>query len=288
MNDAQFYEKNENESVLCQLCPNACVIAAGRIGRCGVRKNEEGTLEAIGYGKVSSLALDPIEKKPLYRFHPGSMILSLGGYGCNLNCPFCQNYDISHEYGTQWESGRSVSAQQVIELAQQARAEGNIGVAYTYNEPLVGYEFVSDCTQLVADAGLANVLVTNGYINQDPLLEILPRIDAMNVDLKGFSEAFYRKLGGHLEPVRKTIEAVFEHCHLEITTLVVPGENDSLDEMDAQARWIASLDPQIPLHLTRFFPRYKYADKSPTSRESLFKLRDVARQHLAHVYVGNI
>ena len=242
----------------------------------------------MGYGAVSSLALDPIEKKPLYRFYPGSTIVSLGGFGCNLRCPFCQNCEISHEYDHDLNDVRTLSPDEVVALAKQTVANDNIGVAYTYNEPLVGYEFVSDCARLVHQAGLKNVLVTNGYIDHDPLVELLPVIDAMNIDLKGFSERFYRKLGGSLTPVKEAIELAYTTCHLEVTTLVIPDENDSAEEMEALSSWLGALDPSIPLHLSRFFPRYRYADREPTPLGTLSDLRKIAQEHLQYVSVGNV
>ena len=274
-------------NVLCEICPHGCQIEEGHTGFCGARGNRGGQVTAVNYGKVTSLALDPIEKKPLHRYMPGSHILSVGSYGCNLRCPYCQNCVISMADGSTAET-HEFSPEQLIEQALTLRRRGNIGIAYTYNEPLIGYEFVYDCAVLAHQHGLKNVLVTNGYICEKPLKEILPMIDAMNIDLKGFTEGFYKKLSGDLETVKRTIALSSEHCHIEVTTLVIPGENDGADEMAALSKWLGGVKPDIPLHLSRFFPRYQYADRSPTPPETLYRLRDIAKEHLNDVYLGNI
>ena len=235
---------------------------------------------AAHYGLVSSLALDPIEKKPLRRFYPGSMILSLGGYGCNLRCPFCQNHSISLEYDR--EGGELLTPAAVCDLALSTVPQGNIGLAYTYNEPLINYEFVHDCAKLIHAAGLKNVLVTNGYINREPLLALMPYIDAMNIDLKAFSEDFYARLGGRMTPVLETLRLAHEHCHVEVTTLVIEGENDG--DIEQIASWLADISPDIPLHLTPFYPRYQYMGKAATHPQTLQRLRAVAGERLNYVY----
>ena len=320
MREAMYWSVADKEAVRCGLCPHRCIIAEGAEGICGVRVNRGGTLFAAGYGRLSSVALDPIEKKPLYLFHPGMRILSVGGYGCNFRCPFCQNYEISTEWARDHEFGvpdanyiddkdrnetqqadrkarkgsggavntgkNRITPESVESLALQTVQNGNIGVAYTYNEPLTGYEFLYDCAKLIRSAGLNNVIVTNGYINDEPLEALLPLIDAMNIDLKGFTESFYHKIGGGLEDVKKTIARSNSSCHVEVTTLVLPGENE--DDTEELAKWLASVDPDIPLHLTRFFPRYRYADKEPTPRETVFKLCDTAGKYLNNVFAGNM
>ena len=288
MNEAMFWHEAENGLVKCVLCPHSCKIPEGSAGLCGVRRNFDGKLYAESYGKVSTVALDPIEKKPLYLFHPGKRVLSIGGFGCNLRCPFCQNSDISLEYATAWQDAETLMPKDIAALAVETIPRGNIGVAYTYNEPLIGYEFVRDCARLVREAGVCNVLVTNGYINREPLEALLPLMDAMNIDLKGFTQGFYKKLGGDLEAVKGTIALACQHCHVEITTLVIPGENDSEEEIAALAKWIASLDPEIPLHLTRFFPRFKFAGRAATPREMIFRLSEVAGRYLKNVFAGNM
>lgn len=271
-------------SARCGICPHDCLIPPGGKGFCGVRENRGGRIVYSSYGKVSAIALDPIEKKPLYMYRPGTRILSVGGFGCNLRCPFCQNSDISMEYDL--SAAKTVTPEQISALAEKTVAEGNIGVAYTYNEPLIGYEFVYDCARLVHGAGLSNVLVTNGYINREPLESLLPYIDAMNIDLKAFSESFYSKLGGGLETVRNTIALSQEHCHAEVTTLVIPGENEG--DIEELARWLASVSPDIPLHLSRFFPRYKYGDRTPTPRDTIYQLAETAKRYLNNVFCGNM
>ena len=274
----------------CQVCIHNCVLAPGQTGLCGARKNEGGEIICDNYGLITSIALDPIEKKPLQDFHPGSMILSVGSYGCNLRCPFCQNHEISMV-----DSGVSeteyVSPRQLADTAllwkEQKRA-GNIGVAYTYNEPLVGWEYVRDTARLVREYGMVNVLVTNGTASQKVLEELLPWIDAMNIDLKGFREEYYRKLGGDLETVKAFITRAAESCHVELTTLIVPGENDSPEEMEAQAKWISGLNSAIPLHITRFFPQYRMKDRKATDVNQLYRLAQTAGRYLERVYVGNV
>lgn len=272
---------------LCNICPHACSIEEGRTGFCGARSNVGGKITAANYGKITAIALDPIEKKPLRRFIPGSFILSVGSYGCNLRCPFCQNCDISMADGNSAVT-YDMTPEQLVDKALQLLPSGNIGIAYTYNEPLIGYEFVFDCAALAHKRGLKNVLVTNGYICEKPFLDILPFIDAMNIDLKGFTETFYKKLSGDLETVKTTIAHAAKSCHVEVTTLVIPKENDSTEEMASLSKWLGAVSPDIPLHLSRFFPRFKYADKEPTPPETLYKLRDIAKQHLKYVYLGNI
>ena len=276
----------QKREAVCPVCPHHCLLAEGQTGRCRARKNREGKIVSINYGKLTSLMLDPIEKKPLRRFFPGSRILSVGSFGCNLACPFCQNYEISMADSGQahWQE---VTPEALAGLAQEYQSYGNIGVAFTYNEPLVGYEFVRDTARLVRERGMKNVLVTNGCAEPLVLEELLPYVDAMNIDLKGFTGEWYEKLGGDLETVKRFIARAAQDCHVELTTLIVPGENDSEEEMDREARWIASLDWEIPLHVTRFFPQYRMADKVPTPVERVYRLRNTAAQWLRYVYVGN-
>lgn len=240
---------------ICQVCMHHCTLAPGQTGLCRARKNEGGEIVCENYGWITSLALDPIEKKTLYDFHPGSMVLSVGSYGCNLRCPFCQNHEISMTDGKSLDA-EQISPEELADLAflwKEQKKAGNIGVAFTYNEPLVGWEFVRDTARLVRERGMLNVLVTNGTASLAVLEELLPLIDAMNIDLKGFREDYYRKLGGDLETVKAFITRAQKSCHVELTTLIVPGENDFLEDMEVQARWISGLNPAIPLHITRFF-----------------------------------
>lgn len=239
----------------------------------------------MNYGKVSSFAMDPVEKKPLHRFHPGSFLLSAGSFGCNLKCSFCQNWTISHENPETVE----VSPRFIVDEALKYRDKGCIGIAYTYNEPMIWYEFVYDTSKAAREAGLKNVLVTNGFVNREPLEEILPFIDAMNIDVKAFTAKFYKDVcKAALDDVKRTVEISAAKCHVELTTLVIPGLNDSIEEIGAIARWIAGIDPEIPLHLSRFFPNYLMRDKPATPRETLEKARDEARKHLKYVYLGNV
>ena len=275
---------------ICQVCIHHCALEPGQTGLCGARKNEGGEILCENYGQITSLALDPIEKKPLRDFHQGSMILSVGSYGCNLRCPFCQNHEISMA-GRETSDAEYVSPGQLADMAliwKKQKKAGNIGVAYTYNEPLVGWEFVRDTALMVREYGMLNVLVTNGTASQKVLEELLPLIDAMNIDLKGFREEYYRKLGGDLETVKAFIARAVESCHVELTTLIVPGENDSPEDMEAQAKWISGLCPQIPLHITRFFPQYHMRDKEATDVGQLYRLARTAGKYLEKVYVGNV
>ena len=286
---------------VCPVCPHHCSLKERQYGRCRARKNEKGTIICVNYGKITALALDPVEKKPLRHFFPGSMILSAGSYGCNLSCPFCQNYQISMAGSEEKEAAdyvtdeaaagvpdfREMSPEELAELAEDLRGRGNIGVAFTYNEPLVGYEFVRDTARLVRRRGMKNVLVTNGTGEIPVLEELLPCIDAMNIDLKGFTQDYYRKLGGDLDTVKAFIKRAAQVCHVELTTLIVPGENDSLEEMERQAGWIAAVDPDIVLHVTRFFPQYRMKDRNATDVKTIYRLRDAAGKYLKHVYTGN-
>ena len=271
----------------CDLCFHACQLAEGQIGFCRARRNVSGIIKLIDYGRVTSVALDPIEKKPLKHFFPGKMILSIGGYGCNLRCPFCQNFSISIS-GDKTARTSPLAPQEVLALAQQYQTKGNIGVAFTYNEPLIAFEYIFDTAKLVHEAGMKNVLVTNGTISEEPLLRLLPYIDAMNIDLKGFTQAFYDKLQGDLASVKHTIELAAKQCHVEITTLIIPGENDNDDDMREEAQWLARIDPAMPLHLSRFFPHYLWIDKPATPIETLIRLQKIASVYLKHVYLGNV
>lgn len=270
----------------CQVCMHHCKLKPGQWGLCRARKNAEGEIVCESYGQVSSLALDPIRKKPLNRFYPGSNILSVGSFGCNLRCPFCQNYEISMVKPEALEDNY-LSPQELADIALQCREKGNIGVAFTYNEPLVGWEYVLDTAKLVRGRGMKNVLVTNGTASPEILKKLLPYIDAMNIDLKGFSEQYYIKLGGSLSAVKEFIVQAAAGSHVELTTLVVPGENDSITEMEEEARWIASVDKEIPLHVSRFFPRYRMQDRRATEVERVHALAATAGKYLKYVYTGN-
>lgn len=309
----------------CDVCCHQCVLDEGQTGACGARRNVRGTVIASNYGRLTSLALDPIEKKPLARFHPGSKILSVGSYGCSLRCPFCQNYQIASAREksvpgaqggvfsddnnpsggtcapapvTYREGNRErildtavYTPEELCALALDLRERGNIGIAFTYNEPLVGWEFVRDTARLFHEQGMRTVMVSNGMASRKVLRELLPYIDAMNIDLKGFTEGFYRDfLGGDLEMVKDFIAEAAEECHLELTKLIIPDHNDSESEMREMTAWIASLcggrGREIPLHVSRYFPRYKW-NAPPTRVDTVYRLAQVARETLKYVYTGN-
>lgn len=263
-----------------------CRLKPGQWGICRARKNENGEIVCKNYGQVSSLALDPIEKKPLRRFYPGSKILSVGSFGCNLRCPFCQNHEISM-VRPEISEDHYLSPEELTDIAVKCQEKGNIGVAFTYNEPLVGWEYVLDTATLVKNAGMKNVLVTNGTASPEIQEQLLPYIDAMNIDLKGFREEYYSKLGGDFSIVKEFIAKAAARCYVELTTLIVPEENDNIQEMEEEARWIASLDRDIPLHISRFFPRYQMANKEATRVETVYELAETARRYLKYVYTGN-
>ena len=280
---ARYWRSLDDETVECLLCPWHCRIKPAATGRCGVRENRDGNLYAINYGQNTSVALDPIEKKPLYHFHPGAEILSVGSFGCNLTCRFCQNWQISHGR----PPTRYMSPRELAELAVEHASRGNIGIAYTYNEPIVSFEYVMDTAALVAEAGLSNVMVTNGIIEPEPLEELLPLIDAMNVDIKSMDDDFYKRLcGGRAMPPRATVERAITQCHVEITNLLIPGENDSDDQIQALVNWAASLSPDLPLHLSAYHPAHEF-NAPPTPVETLNRAFDIASSKLHFVYVGN-
>ena len=284
MNPALFFEKAEDKRVVCHLCPHDCRIAPGKKGVCRVRENEQGDLYSLNYGKVASWGLDPIEKKPLYNFHPGSLIFSAGTVGCNFHCEFCQNWEIA-----QGEPPLSdVSARQLVRVS--AAEERSVGIAYTYSEPLMWYEFVRECSQLAQEKGLKNVLVTNGFINEEPLKELLPYVDAFNIDVKGFTNDFYRRVvKGRYEPVLDTVKAAHDYgCHVELTTLLIPGLNDSEQEIEELTDWVAAeLSTDVPLHFSRYYPSYKMKLAS-TPVETLERAYEIASRKLNYVYLGNI
>ena len=282
--EALYYDNLESGKVKCRLCPHNCTIEEGKFGICKTRTAQGCKLYTTIYGEVSAIAMDPIEKKPLYHFFPRSSILSIGTVGCSFKCQFCQNYHISQNpnYPTDFYSPE--------EIAELALNKSSIGVAYTYSEPLIWYEYVYDTGIEARKRGLKNVFVTNGYINQEPLLELLKYADAFNIDLKSFNKDFYRKvIGGKLEPVLETIEEVSRHpeIDLEVTTLVIPGYNDSDKEMDEITDFLASLNKDIPYHLSAYYPAYKFK-APPTPVETLERLKEIAERKLNYVYLGNV
>ena len=275
-----------NERILCPVCPRKCRLAPGERGVCGARINLNGKIVQESYGAVTAIALDPIEKKPLRMYKPGSTILSVGSYGCNLRCSFCQNYHISMIRENPVHN--KMSPEMLVKEAEKYKMLGNIGLAYTYNEPLIGYEFVRDCANLIKLAGMDNVVVTNGYINEEPFLKLLSLIDAFNIDLKAYNQIFYRKIGGDLETVKNTIALATEKAHVEVTCLIIEGENDDEEEIRQMAHWISSINPAIPLHLSRFFPAYKMMDKNATRAGTIKRLAAIAGEYLPNVFLGNI
>ncbi|QTA37235.1 AmmeMemoRadiSam system radical SAM enzyme [Thermosipho ferrireducens] len=278
---ATFFDE-KGDKVVCNLCPNHCVLGDNEVGVCKVRYSEDGILYTKNYGDISSIAMDPIEKKPLYHFKPGTKILSIGTWGCNFKCGFCQNWEISQEK----PPIKVVTPQQIVDIAVSRNSSG---IAYTYSEPIVWYEFVLDTSRLAVKNGLYNVLITNGYIELEPLKLLIQNIHAMNIDLKGSNKDFYRKeCGGDYESVLKVIEyAIKSGVWVEVTTLVIPGKNDNEEELINEFKALSDINKDIPLHLSRYFPSYNY-DISPTSIEKLERLYDVAKEFLNYVYIGNI
>ena len=271
---------------VCNVCFRHCDIPEGKTGACKARGCKDGKVVPVNYGRYTALALDPIEKKPLARFCPGSNILSYGSYGCNLFCPFCQNCDISRSDGSEFEE--VITPEKLAELAEKYKVRGNIGIAFTYNEPLVCYEFIEDTAKLVKSKGMKNVIVTNGTAELAVLERIIPYIDAMNVDIKSFSETTYREvLGGDLNMTRSFIKRAVKDCHVELTMLIVPGMNDTEKEMREVSSWIAGMSDEIPFHISRFFPRHKMNDRMPTDVAKVYALADIAREKLKYVYTGN-
>lgn len=284
MKTAKFWTQAGKGQVQCKLCPHGCIVGEGETGLCRVREARGGELLALGYGLLSSAGMDPIEKKPLYHFFPGKMIFSIGGWGCNFRCDFCQNWTISQQIVME---SRRHSPEDVVARASDS---GSAGIAYTYNEPLVGYEFVEACARLARSEGLVNVLVTNGFIRSDPAAELLPLIDALNIDIKSMDEAFYREqCGGALAPVLAFAkQAQVMGCHLEVTTLLIPGLNDSADGIDRLATWInENLGETTPLHLSAYHPQHKL-NIPATPLSVLEHAYRICRKKLSHVYLGNV
>ncbi len=288
MKEAKYYRIiNQKEKKLqCNLCPHNCLLEENQTGKCLVRKNINAKLYCLTYNLVSSIAIDPIEKKPLYHFYPGKKILSIGSYGCNFKCGFCQNWEISQ---TSLEENfiQKISSKQLLEIAK--RYKDNIGISYTYNEPLINFEFVLETAKIFHQEGYKNVLVTNGFINKEPLLELIHYIDAANIDLKSFNPNFYKQIcDGNLNFVLQTIELMFkEKKHIEITTLVIPKNNDSEKEIVDIINYVSNLSKEIPLHFSRYYPMYKFKEET-TPIETLLRCYNLAKQKLYNVYLGNI
>lgn len=283
MREALYYETLADRRIKCLLCPHYCVIAIEKTGFCGVRKNMKGKLYSLIYGEITSIALDPIEKKPLYHWHPGEFILSIGTKGCNFKCGFCQNWGISQDLICPTES---TTAEYLI---KEAKRLNSFGIAYTYNEPFIWYEFILDTAKKIKLEGLENVLVTNGYINLEPLEELLPYIDAANIDLKSIEDSFYRETcKGDLNTVLEAIKKIYRSCHIEITNLVIPTLNDKEENFIKLVDWIyENLGDSVPLHFSRYFPSYKF-NISSTPIETLKKAEEIAKKKLKYVYLGNV
>ncbi len=285
--EALYYSKVKGK-IKCSLCPHNCLIKEGTSGICKVRENEEGTLYARSYGNLSALNFDPIEKKPLYHFYPGSQILSLGSVGCNMRCKCCQNWQISQANMDDFPYENHYTVSKIVDIARSRSR--NIGVAYTYNEPTVWYEYVLNVSKEIHDAGMKNVMVSNGFINEEPLVELFKYMDAFNIDLKAFNNRFYKDVtGAGLEPVKHALKVIAGHKkHLEITNLVIPTQNDQEEEFRDMVSWISGeLGKNTVLHLSRYYPMYKMNIPS-TDADTLSKLYQIAKKKLNYVYVGNI
>jgi len=277
---AQFYQQDDRDFLKCELCPHNCKIAENKTGICKVRKNIEGKLYSLNYGKVSALGIDPVEKKPLYHFYPQAEVLSVGSWGCNMACSFCQNWQISQ----QKPNLRDLKPAEIVELAIEKEVDL---LAYTYSEPTVFYEYMFKTAEIAAEKGLKNIMVSNGFINQKPLKKLLPYLDAANIDLKAFNNDFYKKqCNGGLEAVKRTIKMMAEEIHLEITTLIVTDLNDDLAELEALFSWLAEINRELPLHLSRYHPAYKLNNPA-TDLELMKKAYKKAKKYLDHVYLGN-
>lgn len=288
--DYGLSKRNEEGRAVCLLCPHHCALEEGQMGLCRARKTQDGKVLPMAYGEISVLALDPIEKKPLRHFFPGTKILSVGMFGCNMRCRVCQNYAISMQQAGEEGQGKYYAPREIADLAVKLRNEplGNLGMAFTYNEPLIAYEFLMETAPLLRERDLKLVLVTNGMIAEKPLRKLLPYVDAMNIDLKAWDEMAYRFFVGKIDDIRETIKLAVAQTHVEITTLLIPDFNDHEEEMDAEARWLASLSRDIPLHVTRYFPNYPTEGNQPTSIEKVKRFANIARRHLRYVYEGNI
>lgn len=280
--EADYYKKLDDGRVKCLLCPHLCTIREGEKGECRVRENRRGKLISMSYGNTVTTNLDPIEKKPLYHFMPGNLILSVGPNGCTLKCRNCQNWSISQEDAPI----RYFSPQDLVDMTSRG---GSVGVAFTYTEPLLYFEYMKDVIPLLKERGKKSVVVTNGYLNKKPAREIASLVDGFNVDLKSMSDDFYRKwCDGSVEPVKEFIKLAYEESHLEVTNLLIPSLNDSPEDVEGMAKWLSGISPDIPFHISRFFPHYQMNDLPPTPRKSLEDAYQIASNYLNFVYVGNI
>lgn len=290
MKEAMLYSTLPEKKVSCFLCNHRCQIADSKFGICGVRQNREGKLYTHVYGEVIAAHVDPIEKKPLYHFLPGTTSFSIATIGCNFRCPFCQNWQISQ---TSKRKEEGLSGQKLLpeDVVHAAKNYGCQSISYTYTEPTIFFEYAYDTAELAKKEGLANVFVTNGYMTAEALETINPYLDACNVDLKSFREEFYKEIcKGHLQPVLDSIRLMKKlNIWVEVTTLVVPDENDGEEELRNIARFIAETDPEIPWHISRFHPNYKYTDTRATPLETLRNACSIGRKEgLRYIYVGNV
>ncbi len=287
--EAMFYKQLEGKKVKCQICPKHCVVGEGERGFCGNKENRGGKYYTLVYGKAAALNIDPIEKKPLFHFLPGSRAFSIGTAGCNFDCKNCQNWEISQVRPEQIDHPITLPPETIVSKAPEYGAEV---IAYTYNEPTVFYEYMHDTAKLARRHGLRSVMISNGYMNREPMLKLAPYLDAVKVDLKGFTDEFYRKYAlGTLEPVKETIKRVKALGKwLEIVCLVLPGLSDDLDRIAEMADWInRAVGPEVPVHFSRFGPAYRMKKLPPTPVSTLEKCRAVARrQGLKYVYIGNV
>ena len=288
MKEALYYQKKDNGLLECNLCAHNCQISEGNYGICKSRKNIDSKLFSENYGKICSIASDPIEKKPLYHYHSGKYILSIGSVACNMKCDFCQNWEISQSNVNEYFYLRKYQPQQIVDKAKLTK--NNIGIAYTYNEPTIWYEFMLDTAKIATENGLKNVMVTNGYINPKPLKELCNFIDAFNVDLKSFDSSFYLKISkAKLQPILENLKTIKKrNKHLELTNLVIPSVNDNVNVFEEMMKWIANeLGEKTVLHISRYFPRYKMT-AAPTPVSKLLELYNIAKQYLNYVYLGNV
>jgi len=289
MKEAMFYKRLNNELVQCQLCPQLCAIKSFERGKCGVRENRQSNLFSLVYGKIAAMAVDPIEKKPLYHFYPNSSAFSISTFGCNMSCLFCQNYELSQApKPNKPVYGHLLEPEEVVKLAIDKKASI---IAYTYSEPTIAYEYYFDIMRIAKRHGLRNVFVTNGFIQPEPLKKLKGLLDAANIDLKSFSDEFYQQIcGARLQPVLDAVKSYYElGVWIEVTTLVIPGLNDDFEQLNRISSFIASISTEIPWHITRFYPHYRMLDKPETPAESLLKAYEIGKQNgLKFVYIGNI
>ncbi|HNS05769.1 MAG TPA: AmmeMemoRadiSam system radical SAM enzyme [Candidatus Saccharicenans sp.] len=289
--EAMLYDRLEGQRIQCRLCAHRCLLNAGQFGICGVRQNVEGTLYTYVYEEVIAAHIDPIEKKPLFHFLPGSLALSIATVGCNFQCPFCQNWEISQMRMSSGGEGLRSSYLSVAEVVRQAKLNRCASISYTYTEPTIFFEYAYDVARLARGEGIKNNFVTNGFMTAEALETIKPYLDAANVDLKFFREEKYKKVcKARLQPVLDSIKKMKElNIWVEVTTLIIPGENDSREELQEMARFLASVDPDIPWHLSRFHPDYKYLNSEPTPVATLLLARDIGREAgLNYIYLGNV